>query len=247
MARAAVLILFFFAASLCTPAFAGDWRVVPIRIDLGKDKKSDMVRLINSGTTRVNLQVNAAEWTQDADGKDIYQESSDLIFLPKILTIEPSEERVLRAGLRMPAIQTEKAYRLFIEEIPEPRKADQTSVSINIRFGLPVFVAPLQEQVRGELAEVQLAGGQFSTTIFNPGNSHFRINKLTLTGRDLEGKEVFREQIDGWYLLAGAERVYTIPLPRDTCGLAKTVDFEMDGDKLDLTQTLEVTAEACLP
>lgn len=237
------LILLLFAGL----ALAGDWRVVPIRLDLGKAKRSDVVRLINQGSEKINLQVKAAEWTQDAEGQDLYQESAELIFFPKILSIAPKEERVLRAGIQMPALQTEKAYRLFIEEIPEPREGEGSTVSINIRFGLPVFVAPLQEAVKGEIAALQLKSGLFTAAVQNTGNASFRIHTLTLKGKSREGTEVFRHQAQGWYLLAGAARTYSFPLAEEECRKAGVVELEVDTDKLDLKRTLEVDPTWCRP
>lgn len=226
---------------LSGPAWAGDWRVVPIRIDLGKDKKSDVVRLINQGERSISLQVQGTEWTQDADGNDIYQESADLVFFPKILTIEPKEERVLRAGLRVPAVQAEKTYRLFIEEIPEPHAAEGSAVSINIRFGLPVFIAPLQETWGGSIGDLRLEDGRLTAVIRNDGNSHFRINKLVVTGKGPKGESLFTREIQGWYLLAGSSRSYALPLDGEAYGQAAALDLDVDTDKQDLHGSLALT------
>lgn len=228
-------------------AVAGEWRVVPIRIDLGKDHRSDLVRLINEGTEKVNLQVEATEWTQNDQGEDRYDKSEELIFFPKILTIEPKEERVLRIGIRSPAVQREKAYRLFIEEIPEANKTEATQVSINIRFGLPVFVEPLQETATGTVTDFTLKAGKVGAGISNSGNTHFRINKLIVHGLGGEGQKVFSHELQGWYLLAGSSRRYTLELPEEDCRKAATLQLEVDTDKTDLRQSLRIEPDQCRP
>ena len=53
---------------------------------------------VNEGDEKIEVQMGASEWTQDAEGKDRYTETNDLVFFPKIMTIESKEERILRAG-----------------------------------------------------------------------------------------------------------------------------------------------------
>lgn len=240
-----LLLLTLLFATL--PAAAAEWRVVPIRVDLGKDRRSDVVRLINEGKEKVSLQVEATEWTQDAQGEDIYEPTKDLVFFPNILTIEPKEERVLRTGLRSPAVEREKTYRLFIEEIPDSSSSDATQVSIKIRFGLPVFVEPLQEEVQADISDLTLKKGRLAAEINNTGNVHVRINKLIVHGLDDEGQEIFREEKAGWYLLAGASRRYTLELPEKQCRRAATLRLEVDTDKIDPTRDLTVEPNRCRP
>ncbi|MFO7982446.1 MAG: fimbria/pilus periplasmic chaperone [Desulfuromonadales bacterium] len=228
-------------------AFAAEWRVVPIRIDLGKNQRSDVVRLINEGSEKVSLQIQATEWMQDENGEDLYVPSKDLIFFPKILTVEPKEERVLRAGIRSPAVQREKTYRLFIEEIPEASRADATQVSINIRFGLPVFVEPLQKQAQAEISSLELKAGKIAAEISNTGNVHFRINKIIVHGLDAEGREIFRKEKQGWYLLAEASRHHELDLPADGCSRSATLLLEVDTDKTDPQKRLSVEPGRCRP
>ncbi len=102
-------------------ARAGDWRVSPIRLDLGRDAKSGAVTVANDSDDRLQVQMKAYEWTQDAEGKDRYEETGEILFFPRMMILERKEEKILRAGIRVPAVAKEKTYRLFIEEIPGPR------------------------------------------------------------------------------------------------------------------------------
>src|SRR3972149_10232388 len=101
-------------------AFSGEFRVTPIRLDFDRGTKSGVVTIVNEGGDKLNVQMKAFEWTQNADGKDQYSETNDIIFFPRIMTLEKGEEKILRAGIKIPATTKEKTYRLFIEEIPEP-------------------------------------------------------------------------------------------------------------------------------
>jgi len=71
-----------FAFLLLFPAkgYTGQWRVAPARIFLDREAKSSVITVVNEADEKVNLQGQAMEWTQDAKGKDVYQETTDLVF-----------------------------------------------------------------------------------------------------------------------------------------------------------------------
>src|SRR5512141_3469104 len=96
---------------------AGDWRVTPIRLDLGRDAKSGAVTVFNESEERLQLQMKAFEWTQDGEGKDRNEETGDILFFPRIMIFDKQGEKILRAGIKAPALAREKTYRLFVEEI----------------------------------------------------------------------------------------------------------------------------------
>ena len=77
--KAVVYILFclFFIPCL---AFSGEFRVTPIRLDFDRGTKSGVVTIVNEGGDKLNVQMKAFEWTQNADGKDQYTEANDIIF-----------------------------------------------------------------------------------------------------------------------------------------------------------------------
>jgi len=237
------LVLSFAAA----PAPAAEWHVTPIRLDLGRAARSGVVTVANDGPGKLHVQVKAFEWTQDADGKDRYEETADLVFFPRILTFEKQEERIIRAGIRLPAAAKEKTYRLFIEEIPEPRKTEGASVALAVRFGVPVFVAPLKPEPSGAVDNVILEKGRVQAAVRNTGNVHFVIRSVTVTGRDEAGRGVFAKEIAGWYLLAGASRVYATDIPPEVCRLVRKVEVEVKTDRMALSGAAPAGPAACPP
>lgn len=99
-------------------AFSGQWQVLPIRLDLDQATRSGVLSITNQGKAPLTVDVAASRWLQDATGKDYYEKTDDLIFFPKTLTIAPGKERVIRTGIKVPAVKDENTYRLFIEERP---------------------------------------------------------------------------------------------------------------------------------
>lgn len=244
--RAAAVLL----ALLSVPAFAaavrgGEWRVSPIRLDLGRDAKTGVLTVINEGDEKLQFQMSAREWTQDAEGKDAYEDSGDLVYYPKIMAVDGKSERIVRAGLRVPAAGKEKAYRLFIEEIPAPRKSSGASVAIAVRFGVPVFVKPIKEEPKAEIAAVAMDNGTVSARVRNAGNVHFIIRAVSVTGKSGRGDAVFSKTVDGWYLLPGVSRTYAAAVPAEVCPDVASVDVEVRTDRSTVAGRLNVDRSMC--
>lgn len=238
--------LFFYGAlSVPLPVFAGEWRVSPIRLDMGSDTKSGVINVVNEGTGKFQVQMKAFVWSQDSEGKDHYAETADIIFFPKFMLFDKPEERLLRAGIKMPAAATEKTYRLFIEEIPEPKKADSTTIAIAIRFGVPIFVKPLKEDPRGEISGITLSNGILKVGVKNSGNVHFVINGLFIKGKNSKGEELYTKKLDGWYLLNGVSRNHETDIPAAVCANLTTLDIEVKTTRFTLDGKLDVDKTKC--
>jgi fimbrial chaperone protein len=231
-----VCLVFITGISLNIPysAHAGEWRVTPIRIFFDRGARIGTVNVQNDGDAPMNFQVKAMEWTQDAEGKDQYAEMSDLIYFPKLLTIPPREERVIRIGLKGLGGASEKTYRLFVEEISPPRKdgnAEGATVAVNVRFAVPLFVAPLKEQPNGQLLKTELDKGIISSTLRNTGNVHFRLLSLKFQGRSASGEVTFSQTVDGWYLLNGTTRTFSSQIPVESCRKTSLIEVEGTTDR----------------
>lgn len=242
----AVLLLTPLSAAL-TPAMAGEFRVTPIRLDFSRNVKSGVLTVINEGQEKITMQISVMEWSQDAQGKDQYTPTSDLVFYPKIMTVEPAEQQVIRAGSKGQPPAREKTYRLFIEEIPAQKKPEEGSSQVNIviRFAPPVFVRPDKENIAVSLTEAGIAKGLFKLGVHNSGNVHVTITSVHISGKGQEGQEVFAKEISGWYLLNGASRSYEANIPGESCRAMKTVEVELKTETLTLNRTVNVLPEMC--
>ncbi len=228
--------------------YSGQWRVAPARVFLDRDAKSTVLTVVNEGDDAILLQGKAMEWSQDSDGKDVYKETKDLIFFPRILTIEKGKQKIIRAGIKTPATSTEKTYRLFIEEIPQPKKntSDSTQLTVTVRFGVPVFVKPLKVEQAGEVASASLVKGDLRAVIKNTGNNHFRISEISIKGTDASGKETFATKLNGWYLLAGASRVYSTHIPVEKCSKTAQFSITVSTDRdLTMSRLVNVDTSQC--
>lgn len=226
-------------------AFAAGWRVIPIRLDFDRNSRSGVVTLANDSDQPISFSVEAMEWTQDAQGVDHYTATTDLVFFPKVLNVPPSEERVIRAGLKVPPVKTEKTYRLFIKEEPQKRENQGAAVAIAVRFGVPVFAKPAREELRGEIAQATLAEGKLQIDVRNTGNIHFRIDSTRISGKDAAGSERFNQDLKGWYLLSGAGRTLTTEIPAETCRQLSTLEISATGTGVQFSGKIDVDPTHC--
>ncbi|MEW6324140.1 MAG: fimbria/pilus periplasmic chaperone [Nitrospirota bacterium] len=237
-------------AGLAAPSLSpgGEFRVTPIRLIFDQQTKTGILTIQNDGEETLQLQVKAYEWTQDERGKDRYTETDDILFFPRLMKLEKAEKRILRAGVKQLAREKEQTYRLFIEEVPEPqKKREGASIDISIRFGVPIFVKPVPEEVKGAIEKVQLGEGKLRIDVRNTGNAHFRIESIQVTGTDAQGTESFSRTLSGWYLLAGTMRSHELSVSREEC--RDTARFVMDVKTLPFTlhDQLDVIPTLCSP
>jgi fimbrial chaperone protein len=226
-----------------TSVMAGNFAVSPIRLDFDRTTKTGVITITNDDDDKLQLQMKAFEWTQDADGKDKYEETDDLIFFPKIATVEKGEQRLLRTSYKIPATEKQKTYRLFIEEIPGPQKTpvQGAQIAVAVRFGVPIFLKPLKEEVKGEVDSVKYADGKLNVKINNTGNTHFFINNI-----QLKSGEKIAEDIKGWYLLNNAARTYSFAMTPQACSALGKFDIVVKTDIVEFTRPIDATV-ACAP
>lgn len=230
-------------------AISGNFRVTPSVVELDRSSKSGVVNVINDDTEPLSLQVKLFEWSEDAEGADKYVESTDLVYFPRIMTVDAGTERILRVGIKAPAVERERTYRVFIEEIPPPKKPDSGNaalVAVAIRFGVPIFVRPVKEDLRAEIVKTVVKDGVLELAVKNTGNAHLIIKAIHIKGADARGGQVFSRDINGWYLLSGVTRLYSTDLA-DKCGAISRIDVEVETSAHVLAGKIDVNKEMCHP
>lgn len=238
----------FCALRLLAPAAAGEFTVNPISIELGPAARSGVLGIRNDGSQRLSFQVEAMEWTQDAAGKDQYADTRDLVFFPKLLSVEPGQEGIIRVGIKNPIVQSEKTYRVFIEELPGAQIKPATpgaQINVLIRFGAPIFIAPVNPQDRLDIESLALAKGKLTFSARNTGNRHQLVQGIQLRGLDAHGKSVYTTTIADRYLLPGTVKHYESSIASDQCSRMATLELEVKTDKLTVNRKLDVSPAMC--
>ena len=234
---------------VCTPVLSAEFSVAPVRLELGPAVRSGALMVRNDSKEKISFQVEAMEWTQDATGADRYSETGDLIFVPKILSVEPGEEAVVRVGAKKPVVPVEKTYRVFIQELPNPNRASTPAsapqVTFLLRFGAPIFVTPMQPFDDADLGVTSLDKGVLSLSVKNIGNRHQVIEGIHLRGVGPDGQELYALTLADRYLLPGTTKAFTATIPAETCRRLASLTMELKTDKLSRTRKLDVSRANC--
>jgi len=213
---------------------AANFGVSPLSLDLTAQQRSAVVTVSNDDTKPIQLRVHAMRWTQTESGEDQYVATDDLVFFPKRLEIKPGEQRIIRAGLpASPIAANEKAYRLFVEELPpvELPTDGQTKLSVLLSFALPVFVAPAASASKLEIRSAELArDGTLTVRVANAGTSRARITRVTANNGKLSSDSVSTR-----YIFPAIEKTFTAKLGAKACQSAlEQVKIELDNQLLDV-------------
>ncbi len=223
------------------PASAAEFSINPLRIELAPGERSGAVGVSNADQRPIRFQITLVEWTQDADGKDVYRDSDDLIYFPRLFTVAPGEQAMVRVGPKRPYAGSEKTYRLFIDELLDTSEKLTTSgVRFHIRFALPIFVGPTGIKAQGLMEPLTMDGGKLRALVKNTGSTNFRIEAL-----ELSGDNGHSQRIDGWYLLAGRSRVHTLEVPKAACLAARRVELKAMAGEQTFSAGLDVLPAMC--
>ena len=243
------MIAVLLALAPAAAAWAQGFGVSPIRLDLDRATRNASITVNNDDVTPLGFQVRPMEWIQDAQGRDQYLETRDLIVFPQQFQVPAGKSRIFRVGYRNPATGVEKAYRVFIEDLPAPAStspAENSSVVISVQFGVPVFLRPAAIEQRAQLLPFSIVDNRIVGELRNSGTVHVRPTSVRVQGFDERGTNVFEQVFDGWYILSGASRHFNAPLPPGACEKTRKLIVEAIGEKLALKSEFAIKPAGCL-
>jgi fimbrial chaperone protein len=194
------------------PASAGSLSVSPLRVNFTGPNQGSVVEITNGGEQDLSMQVEAVEWVQSEQGADEYHPTEAIVAVPPIFTVPPGKTQLIRVGkLDQPPGDFERAYRLFITELPSPGEdATRAMLKFRMKVSLPVFeAASVPSEPRLDLLETEFIDGQLRARFFNPGNSHIQVERLVA---DLGSGFDADTATSMGYLLPGVSRDFYIDL-----------------------------------
>lgn len=226
-------------AALCAlSAQAGSLSVMPVVVALSDHKVREAITVTNQGDERVTTHVDVVSWTQ-ADGKDVFAPTTDVLLNPGVFTLEPGQVQVLRLGWRgQPPLDAERTYRILLREVPPAAPAQSLSgalpsqVRVLLELRIPIYVAPRQVVLRPEWQTWRVDGDTLEVRFRNQSNVHTVVHELQLASGS--GTPLGAPLDVHAAVLAGQERHWTLPLPK--AGAADlTVDVRADQGHQRLT------------
>jgi fimbrial chaperone protein len=160
-------------------------------------------------------------WAQGTAGDMQLTPTEEIVAFPTIFTIKPGEARNMRVGTVAPPGAIEKAYRVFVNELPPLQSAATNAVRVLTRMGIPVFVSPPAPKPGPQIDGISIQGGQVVFAVRNVGNAFFMGRHVRIEGLAADGSTVFTRDLPSWYVLAGGLRNYTDALPTGACAASR--------------------------
>lgn len=201
--------------------------VDPIRIAFSGTDTIAVLTVTNDGDGPATVQLQPVAWSQAAD-KDVYTPTRDVLATPPIFTVQPHGKQVIRLGLRVhPDLRTERSYRLYLEEVPQPSTVRGLGVIMALRIGVPVFVQPVNAATAVlHWSAERTSDGSLRVSATNAGGGHIQVRRIAIT-EPKSGLSYTAEQ--SVYVLPGATRSWTLkPVKRPA--LAAVVHISADTD-----------------
>jgi fimbrial chaperone protein len=242
--RILIVILTSLFLSFPVPVLAGSFKAIPIKLFMDAKSKTAVLKIVNEGEEKVTVQLDTKKWTQDETGKDLYEETADIIVFPKMADIQKGEERIIRVGFKGKPEAREQTYRIFAQELPVS-KPGEMALKFALNLSIPLFIKPLKETTEWSVEAAGLSEESLKIKVKNSGNSHIIVSKFKAVGYDQSGKETFSKDMVGWYTLAGETRLYALPIPYEDCLKAKTIKVEATVERVSKEFTLNVGKEMC--
>lgn len=194
----------------------GGISISPVRVDLGAAQTAAAITISNGSGEEKLIQVTPTQWLH-VEGLEQNAPSRELVVNPPLFRLPAGGSQIVRVGLARQVRahpKTEKAFRIFFEELPQgsPDSPDATGASqlrILLRIGVPVFVKP-QQAANADLhwKISRDAAGKVVLQAANTGTLHERVSSLILKSQK---DEATLAQIEGFaYLLPGDTRQWQV-------------------------------------
>lgn len=205
------LVAFAVAGLFSASALAG-LSVAPVRLQIDAGARSTSFTATDTGADPRLVQVTPRRWTRER-GEDHYDDDARLIVTPPLFRLSPGGgSQVVRLGFATaaPPSDTEQAWRVFVEEVPDPAtRVIPGQVRLQLKLGLPLFVPPLQP--RHELAwRLERGATGVALVAENRGNVHARFDRISL--RSAAAKAAIIDLPGPLYVFPGETRRF--PLAR---------------------------------
>ncbi|HAV43608.1 TPA: hypothetical protein DCX15_06310 [bacterium] len=264
-----IFYLFIMDIILVSQVMAGSFAVRPFKVFL-ESKKTTALKVRNTGEEKVTIQIMAVAWRQDEEGQDRFEPTKEIIFFPKILSIEPEEERVVRIGYRGEWPKVERAYRLFLRELPLERPG-KTAIKIALELSIPLFISPIEkvrktkrieeieiekvsieEMMKPPKRKVEVEGEETRSVpskkmlvvrVRNRGNRHLIIKKVEVIGLDGPKREIFFKEVRGQCILAGVSKPFVIEMSPEEYQGSELIKVKVETERSSVEAEWQVNSE----
>jgi fimbrial chaperone protein len=193
------------AALFCSArAEAASLSVSPITLDVVTPATNATVTVRNGESRPVAAQIRVFRWTQ-VDGQDRLDPTEDVVASPPLVTINGGADYIVRlersAGRE---IGGEEAYRVVVDELPNPNRQRNGSVALLLRYLVPAFFFSADATQPKLVWSLAHRGGATLLQAVNNGDKRIQIVDLKL------GASMVSKGLAG-YVLGHSTRSWVVP------------------------------------
>lgn len=194
-------------------AHGASLQVSPTSVVVPASQNAGGLTLENTGDTPLHGQVRVFRWRQ-GDGVDRLEPTRDLVVSPPMLRLSPGQRQLVRViRLGAPPAGEETAYRLIVDELPDPFAPDDTRHGLRfmLQYVIPVFLLPADGPPPSpdlHARRVQ-AGGRAALELHNTGRQHAQVADLQYVAPDGR-RHAIAPGLSG-YVLPGQARHWPLP------------------------------------
>ena len=223
---------------------ASNYTIDKTRIELTKERTSEVITVQNRSNEPLRLQVTGFRWSQAAGDPMVLEPTDEIVFFPTVLLLEPGASRPVRVGYLGTPTARERTYRIILEELPPAPAGPDNVVRVLTRLNVPVFVDAARQSPSPRLGVVAREGATVIVPVHNGGSSHVMIEAVAVAAVDAQGRRLFNQEVSGWYVLAESANVFHVGLPAE-CGQAATFHIAVRTAAQTLTTMLERGDRPC--
>ena len=167
---------------LIAPAAAG-YRVTPVTLDLRPQsgRSSDVVRVENTGTGSIALEIRVSKRVVDANGLETNEPAdNDLIVLPPQGVLAERGSQAFRVQYAGPAPASGVGYLVTIAQLPvDLPKQEKSGIRLLVNFSLSTFVNPPNATADLKVLSVKPGKGKnvLALDLENKGNRAFSLGR----------------------------------------------------------------------
>jgi fimbrial chaperone protein len=186
---------------------AGSFGVVPLRIDLGKNRASSLT--VTNTDDEKTFEVRAVSWKQ-ANRVDSYTATNDLIIAPTTFRLKKGATQVVRLQLNRALDVNEGAYRIFVDEVAPSQEIRKNALKTVLSMAIPLFVEPASGPIaKGQATmKASLAKDVVQIEMKNTGKANLKLREWTVSSAAGELLKV----PSAAYVLAGNSMTGSYPL-----------------------------------
>jgi fimbrial chaperone protein len=192
-------------------ASAASLQVAPVLLDVSAPGAATALTLHNTGIRPITTQIRVFRWIQQG-GHERLEPAEDVVASPPAVELRPAQDYVVRVvRVAKKPVEGEEAYRLFIDELPEPAQGQRT-VSFIVRHAIPLLFSAPGSSAPDVKWQVTQSGSSVSLSAANRGDRRVRLASVKISGGAGNGMSLGPGLLG--YALGHSDMSWTVPAPR---------------------------------